>query len=51
MRNEELAEDEGENKQPVSIISQTSHEYSCRRITAIRPTIPAANPHNSIKIL
>jgi len=30
--------------------SQTSHERSCCRITAIRPTIPAGSPHNSIKM-
>jgi hypothetical protein len=32
------------------MVSHTSHERSFFRITAIRPTTPAAIPHNNMKI-
>lgn len=36
---------------PFSMVSHTSQERSCFRITAINPTTPDASPHNIMKML
>ena len=35
---------------PGNSVSNTSHERSFFRITAIKPVMPAANPHSNIKM-